>query len=62
MGFGLGQWWRSVILVCISCGLAMVVCDFGLDKWWVSSRGLWILVWIGEVGLLWFEQRFCGSR
>ena len=22
--------------------------------------GLCVLVWIGEVGLLWFEQRFCG--
>ena len=37
------------------CGSAVEVCDFGLDRWWVSGGVLWILVWIGEVGLLWFE-------
>ena len=51
--------WRFVILIWIDYGPAMEVCDFGLDQQWVGE-GLWILVWIGEVGLLWFEQRFCG--
>ena len=46
------------ILVWIGCGLAVEVCDFGLDRRWVGGGGLCILVWIGEVGLLWFEQRF----
>ena len=22
---------------------------------WIGGGGLWILIWIGEVGLLWFE-------
>ena len=48
-----------MILIWIDYGPAMEVCDFGLDRRWVGE-GLWILVWIGEVGLLWFEQRFCG--
>ena len=46
-------------MIWIDYGPAMEVCDFGLDRRWVGE-GLWILVWIGEVGLLWFEQRFCG--
>ena len=31
---------------------------FGVGRRWRFV----ILVWIGEVGLLWFEQRLCGSR
>ena len=38
MGFGVGQQWRFVILVWIGGGSAMVVCDFGLDWWWVGGR------------------------
>ena len=48
-----------MILVWIGYGSTMEVCDFGLDQRWVGE-GLWILVWINEVGLLWFEQRFYG--
>ena len=49
MDFGLGYLWVS------SRGVG-----FGLDQRWVNGGGLCILVWIGKVGLLWFEQRFCG--
>ena len=38
MGFGVGQQWRFVILVWIGGGSAMVVCDLGLDWWWVGGR------------------------
>ena len=48
------------ILVWIGCGSAVEVFDFGLDWRWVGGGGLCILVWIGKVGLLRFEQRFCG--
>ena len=40
VGFGVARWWRFVILVWIGCGLAVVVCDFGLDRWWVGG-GFW---------------------
>ena len=44
------------VLVWIGCGSMMEVCDFSLGRWWRFV----ILFWISEVGLLWFEQRFCG--
>ena len=34
MDFGVGRWWRFVILVWIGCGSAVVVCDYGLDRRW----------------------------
>ena len=49
MGFDLDWLW-----------VAVEDCDFGLDQQWVGGRGLCILVWISDVGLLWFKQRFCG--
>ena len=45
---GKQSWWVSVWIGVGSCGL------------WAATS--WVLVWVGEVGLLWFEQRLCGSQ
>ena len=51
------------ILVWIDFGLVMRwrLMDFGLDRLWISSGGLWILVWLGGGGFalvfFFFEQK-----